>query len=93
MRLRSIGGPCGYTELVAAIVRSGLGSEGPKYLQTKGGQFWCWMGGIEPELVWELAVNRGPRRAIPWHGASWETKEEGHDDHGTGANSNGEIYK
>ena len=47
-----------YFELIAAIVKSGLKYEGPEYLRTHGGQFWCWMGGIEPEVVSDLAVNQ-----------------------------------
>lgn len=30
-----------YAELIAAIVRSGLEDEGPEYVRTEGGQFWC----------------------------------------------------
>ena len=46
-----------YIELIAAIVRSGLRYEGPEYLRTQDGQYWCWMGGIEPDIVWGQAVN------------------------------------
>ena len=51
-----------YAELLAAIVRSGLEDEGPEYLRTQGGQFWCWTGGIEPKKVWERAINLGNQR-------------------------------
>ena len=46
-----------YIILIAAIVRSGLKQEGPEYLRTQDGQFWCWMGGIEPDVVWGRAVD------------------------------------
>ena len=46
-----------YIDLIAAIVRSGLEYEGPDYLRTKDGQYWCWMGGIEPDMAWGRAVN------------------------------------
>ncbi len=45
-----------YAGLIAAIVRLALEDEGPEYLRTQGGQFWCWKGGVEPEIVWERAV-------------------------------------
>ena len=35
-----------YIEFIAAIFRSGLEKEGPEYLQTPGGQFWCRLGGL-----------------------------------------------
>ena len=46
-----------YIELIAAIVRSGLEYEGPEYVRTQDGQYWCWMGGIEPDIVWGRALN------------------------------------
>ena len=45
-----------FIQFIAAVVRSGLENEGPEYLQTPGGQFWCWLGGIVPEAGWEQAV-------------------------------------
>ena len=50
---------------IAAVIRSGLGEEGPNYLHTPGGQFWCWLGGLEPQVVWEQAVYLGYRRPEP----------------------------
>jgi len=54
-----------YVKFIAAVVRSGLEQEGPEYLQTPGGQFWCWLGGLEPQVVWEQAVYLGFRRPEP----------------------------
>ncbi len=45
-----------YMHLVGAIIRLGLEYEGPAYLRTQDGQFWCWLGGIEPAIAWDRAV-------------------------------------
>ena len=55
----------GYIVLIAAIIRSGLEDEGPKYLQTRGGRFWCWWGDLEPQVVWEQGVHLGYWRPEP----------------------------
>ncbi len=52
-----------YTQLIAAIIRSGLEEEGPDYLRTAGGRFWCWHGGVEPEVAWAKAKSWLPSRA------------------------------
>jgi len=56
-----------YIELIAAVVRSGLVQEGREYVLTGGGQYWCGLGGLDPEVVWAkttlLAVNK--RRPQP----------------------------
>jgi len=54
-----------FIQFIAAVVRSGLEDEGPAYLLTEGGQFWCRWGGLEPQVVWEQAVYLGYRRPEP----------------------------
>ena len=41
----------GYLGLVAAVIRSGLKDESPKYPLTKDGRYWCGLGNINPEYV------------------------------------------
>lgn len=46
-----------YIDLVGAIIRSGLNQEGPDYLLTDGGRYWCFTGNLDPAAVLRLAVN------------------------------------
>ena len=48
----------GYMEyglLIAAVIRRGLKDDGLDYLQTAGGQYWCLLGNVDPEVVRERA--------------------------------------
>ena len=48
----------GYMEygfLIAAVIRCGLKDDGLDYLQTPGGQYWCLLGNVDPEMVRERA--------------------------------------
>lgn len=50
-----------YFGLIAAVIRSALQKEGPQYLSTGDGQYWCWLAGLDPQLTWELAIkSKGP---------------------------------
>jgi hypothetical protein len=49
--------PASYIELVGAIIRSGLKQEGPDYLLTDGGHYWCSIGNLDPALVRSLAIS------------------------------------
>ncbi len=43
----------GYIEyglLIAAVIRCGLKDDGLDYLQTAGGQYWCLLGNVDPEV-------------------------------------------
>ena len=44
-----------YGLLIAAIIRCGLKDDGLDYLQTPGGQYWCLLGNVDPEVVRERA--------------------------------------
>ncbi len=44
-----------YGLLIAAVIRCGLEDDGLDYLQTPGGQYWCLLGNVDPEVVREQA--------------------------------------
>jgi len=48
-------GYMGYGFLIAAVIRCGLEDDGLDYLQTPGGQYGCFLGNVEPEVVRERA--------------------------------------
>lgn len=55
-----------YVHFIAAIIRSGLQQEGPAYVSTSGGRYWCELGQLDPEaLIAQAARFNGelPRRA------------------------------
>jgi hypothetical protein len=51
-----------YFRLIAEIIKSGLRDEGPDYLRTRGGQYWCDVGNLNPDAVWRTAAKPDPRR-------------------------------
>ena len=55
-----------YFRLIAEIIKSGLRDEGPDYLHTRGGEYWCAVGNLNLEAVWRTAVKRSPRAAEPF---------------------------
>ena len=44
-----------YIALLGAIIRSGIQAEGIDYLRGTDGQAYCWLGGLEPGVVWAYA--------------------------------------
>ena len=54
-----------YIELVGAVIRSGLMQEGPDYLLTYGGQYWCSMGNLDPMIVRKLALRQIEQKFRP----------------------------
>ena len=54
-----------YIELIAAVVRLGLKQEGREYVRTCGGQYWCGLGGLDPEVVWAKTALLAERRPTP----------------------------
>ncbi len=53
--LAQIEGYMEYGFLIAAVIRCGLEDDGLDYLQTPGGQYWCLLGNVDPEVVRERA--------------------------------------
>ena len=49
-----------YGFLIAAVIRCGLKDDGLDYLQTPGGQYWCLLGNVDPEVVRERAEATSP---------------------------------
>ena len=45
----------GYLGLVAAVIRSGLDNENRKYPLTTDGRYWCVLGNLDPEYVFNRA--------------------------------------
>ena len=45
-----------YMRLIGAVIKLGVKEEGPEYLRTLGGYYWCIMGGIDPEAAREKAA-------------------------------------
>lgn len=45
----------GYIALLGAIIRSGIKDEGVDFLRGRDGQRLCWMGELDPEVVWSYA--------------------------------------
>ena len=50
-----------YIRLVGKVIRKGLEKDGPNYLRTDGGRFWCGLGGLDPKIVWEQVEKRRQR--------------------------------
>jgi len=59
-----------YIELIAAVVRLGLKQEGREYVRTCGGQYWCGLGGLDPEVVWAKTALLAERRPQPREAAA-----------------------
>ena len=59
-----------YIELIAAVVRSGIEQEGREYVQTYGGQYWCGLGGLDPEVVLANTALLAKRRPQPREAAA-----------------------
>lgn len=51
-----------YLSLVARVIKTGIEKEGPEYLRTSGGEYWCLVGNLNPEMVWRRAL-AGTHRA------------------------------
>ncbi|MBC8280738.1 MAG: hypothetical protein H8E48_08135 [Chloroflexi bacterium] len=47
-----------YLELIAAVIRSGLEKEGPGYVLTPGGRYWCLLGDLDPGFLSKKAARR-----------------------------------
>ena len=54
----------GYEELVAAILRDARSD--PNYYREPCGQWWCWLGGLDPAIVWDKAVRGTQREGLPY---------------------------
>lgn len=48
-----------WMNLAAEVVRWAMDEEGCDYVLTADGQWWLWILGLSPEVVWQAAKNRG----------------------------------
>lgn len=61
--------------LVAAVIRSGVAADGPRYLQGRCGVYWLGLGGLRPEAVWR-EYYRDQREVPPYRHAECECERE-----------------
>jgi hypothetical protein len=69
-----------YIALLGAIIRSGIQEEGIQYLLSTDGQAYCWLGGLDPQVIWTYAQRQqreeeyqtkgAPRRRVPSNDSS-----------------------
>ena len=58
-----------YIALLGAIIRSGIQAEGIDYLRSTDGQSYCWLGGLDPGVVWAYGQREERRKERPPRGA------------------------